>query len=210
MLLESNKTLPVAGAQSTENGGRTDLACLINLSCYNENVKQLQCHWYANRGKNKHWYKNEIQLKSTFPDNFQEHRKKPTTEATLGYLQRAGKFEFHFLFLPIFFFILYYAERQITEFKGVMPLEPDCDLQGTRRDRARHCAQAARPPARIPSSGVLPSPGASPDLPQGTWKALLTLQLYFNNDVTLLSFKKRNDCGKLLSFSFSYSYKKFT
>lgn len=42
MLLESKKIQPVA--QSTENRGRTDLASLINLSCCNKNVKQLQCH----------------------------------------------------------------------------------------------------------------------------------------------------------------------
>lgn len=99
----------------------------------------------------------------------------------------------NFIFFFFFFSILYYAERQITGFKGVVPSQPDRDLQGTRRDRAHHRAQAARPNARITSSGAFPSPGASPGPPKATWKALPTLQLYFNNNITLLSFKKKKN-----------------
>ena len=105
---------------------------------------------------------------------------------------KQANLNFIFFFFS-FILILYYAERQITGFKGVTLLDPDCDLQGTGRDRARHCAQAARPPASTASSGAFPSPGASPNPPKATWKALPTLQFYFNNDVTLFSFRKNND-----------------
>lgn len=59
MFVESSKAQPGAGAQSTENAARTDPALLINLFCCNKDVKQLQCHWYANGGENKHRYKSE-------------------------------------------------------------------------------------------------------------------------------------------------------
>lgn len=95
---------------------------------------------------------------------------------------------FFFLSFSLNYFILFYAERQISGFNGVMPLEPDCDLQGTCRDTARRCTQAARPSAPSHSSRSFPSLGTSPEPPQDARKALPTLQFYFNNDITLLSF----------------------
>lgn len=59
--------------ESTEDAPGMDPARLINLLCCSKDGKQLQWHWYANGGENKHWYRSGT-WKSTCPDNFQEHR----------------------------------------------------------------------------------------------------------------------------------------